>query len=45
MCDGIYDCPQTENTDGGDDEDDCEGDDIFYTAACMLAYVATVGSI
>ena len=25
LCDGTYDCPQTETSDGGEDENDCEG--------------------
>ena len=31
MCDDVQDCPQTETSDGGEDEDDCvEGEQIEF---------------
>ena len=28
VCDGIQDCPETEVTIGGEDEDDCDGESL-----------------
>ena len=33
VCDGIQDCPETEVTIGGEDEDDCDGESLEISIA------------
>ena len=41
VCDGIVDCPRSETSDDGEDEEDCEGLIVFnQNEVCLQAAVA-----